>query len=389
MTRRLLIIGAGPIGLEAALGGCERGFDVTVLEQSEVGTALRKWGSTRFFTPFEMNVSPRARERLQDRVPARDALLTGPEMVDQVLLPLAHCPPLLGRVHTQHRVVSVGRARMTRRDRPGHPNRSTRPFRVLAETPSGEHVYEADAVLDASGLAHTLAIGSGGQPAVGERAAAPRLIRHLGALEAKLPTLRGKRVLLVGAGHSAAHAALTLSRMAQEAPGTEIIWATRSPNRRPIPEVAEDPLPHRKNVARRANDLAATPPEPLRRERRVHIDVLAQQDRGFTVKTSDGRSLDADHVVGFTGYRPEHAFLSELALDVSSVSEGAGPLYRALSGVTDCLQVPRVTAQNLESQEPGFYWVGAKAYGRLPTFLLNTGLAQLDMVLDALEKKNP
>ena len=34
--------------------------------------------------------------------------------------------------------------------------------------------------------------------------------------------------------------------------------------------------------------------------------------------------------------------------------------------------------------EPGFFLVGAKSYGRLPTFLLQSGLAQLEIVMDML-----
>ena len=41
--RRLAIIGAGPIGLEAALLGRERGFEVTVLEKGRVGESLRRF----------------------------------------------------------------------------------------------------------------------------------------------------------------------------------------------------------------------------------------------------------------------------------------------------------------------------------------------------------
>ena len=35
--RRLAVIGAGPIGIAAAIGAIERGFDVTVLEKGNVG----------------------------------------------------------------------------------------------------------------------------------------------------------------------------------------------------------------------------------------------------------------------------------------------------------------------------------------------------------------
>ena len=127
---RLAVIGAGPIGLEAALGALERGFDVTVLEKDQVGASLRRWGSARLFSPFAMNVSARAKAALGPAGPPDDALLTGPEMADRVLEPLARLPALAGRVRVGHRVAAVGRARTIRRDLPGHPMRAERPFRA-------------------------------------------------------------------------------------------------------------------------------------------------------------------------------------------------------------------------------------------------------------------
>ena len=87
--RRVIVIGAGPVGLEAALAAAARGYDVTVLEKDAVGANLRRWGSTRLFSPVRMNVSARARRILGPACPPEEALLTGPEMVERILEPLA------------------------------------------------------------------------------------------------------------------------------------------------------------------------------------------------------------------------------------------------------------------------------------------------------------
>src|SRR5215212_3471336 len=97
--RRVLVIGAGPMGIAAAIGALDRGFDVTVLERDAVGASLRTWGPARFFSPLHMNVSPRMRELLGDDLPDGDALLTGDEYADRVLAPLVAREPLQGRVH--------------------------------------------------------------------------------------------------------------------------------------------------------------------------------------------------------------------------------------------------------------------------------------------------
>ena len=99
------------------------------------------------------------------------------------------------------------------------------------------------------------------------------------------------------------------------------------------------------------------------------------------VRFSGGDEDDFDAVVALTGFRPDLSFVSELALEISPATEGAARLSRALGNVTDCLSVPAVSAGDLESGEPGFYFVGAKSYGRGRTFLLRTGLAHLETIL--------
>lgn len=380
--KTLVVVGAGPIGLEAALGALDRGFAVTVLERGRVGESFRRYGSTRLFSPFAMNVSARARALLGTKAPAADALLTGQEMAERVLEPLAASAPLAGRIRTGYTVTAIGRARMTRRDMPGHPLRGERPFRILMETARGEELMEADAVLDASGVYdRPAAVGVGGIPARGERALDGALIQRLGDLQAALGSLAGREVLLVGHGHSAAGA---LSALAALPDPPRIHWATRSAHRRPCVEIADDPLPERARVTAAANRLASDPPPFLAVDRRAGVEAFAPRAGRVAVTLTGGQERMCDAVLGFTGYRPDLSFLSELALDVSPASEGAAGVARALAGVTDCLAVPRVRAADLDSGEPGFHLVGAKSYGRLPTFLLRNGLEQLETVLDGL-----
>jgi hypothetical protein len=181
---------------------------VTVIERGEVGASLRTWGATRFFSPLHMNVSARMRELLGDAMPDPEALLTGAEYADRVLLPLVAREPLSGCVHTHQTVVAVGRRGLTRTDYAGHPLRAERPFRILCADPNGtETTFEADVVLDASGgLVLPRPMGVGGLPPYGESRLTRRPIRTLGELTSRIDELRGKRVLVLGDGHSAANA---------------------------------------------------------------------------------------------------------------------------------------------------------------------------------------
>jgi len=379
---RVLVIGAGPMGIAAALGAAERGHEVTVLERGEVGASLRTWGPTRFFSPLHMNVSARMRTLLGDAMPDADALLTGPEYADRVLMPLTQSEPLRGRVRTGVNVIAVGRRGMTRADYAGHPLRSERPFRVLCDS---DETFDAEVVLDASGgLTVPRPLGAGGLPARGEARLARRPIRTLGQLASHANDLRGHTTLVLGDGHSAANAIGFLEDIAREDPATRVIWATRAANRRPCEEVMNDPLPERASVVARANALAEAPPPFLRMERRAMIEGMSQNNGHAVVALTGNRVVEVDHVAAFTGYRPDGGFLSELAVEISPVTEGGARLYRAISTITDCLSVPDVKPDDLQSGEAGFYFVGSRAYGRSNGFLLKTGLAQLEMILSTL-----
>ena len=350
MARRLVVVGAGPIGLAAATGALDRGFDVTVLEAGEIGASLRKWGATKFFTPLRMNVH---------RVIDDDSLLTGPEYIERVLVPLA----AQLNVKTNTRVISIARKGLTRTDYAGHPLRGEKPFRIA--TSDGE-LIESDIVLDATGnTAEPLPFCA--------RPTNAAAIRTLGELDARKESLRGKRVLVAGHGHSAANALLVLRDAA-----AEITWVVRTANRNPCEEIANDPLPERQRVASAANALA----QSIRVERRASIESID----GTTVHLTGGRSVEADEIVAMTGYRPASDFTKELALETSPVSEGGARLYRAISKITDCLCVPTLAREDFASGEPNYFFIGARAYGRSRTFLLQTGFAQVETILESLPR---
>jgi thioredoxin reductase len=380
----LIVIGAGPSGLTAAWSAARRGFEVLVLEAGVVGQALRRWGRTRLFSPVAMNVPPALSGQLGLEASAED-LLTGPEMVERILGPLTRTPELAGRVRERHRVVAVGRAGLTRLDFPGHPLREERRFCVLVRAGDGDRLFQADAVLDASGVTDLPnALGPGGLPARGESSASSRFVRSLGALEAALESRETARFLLVGHGHSAANAVVFLEQAARHRGDLSVVWAVRARHRRPCEEVANDPLPERSRVVSAANALAENPPPWLRVERQAWVECLHMAGASMRFNLTSGATGEVDCVGAFTGYRPDLSFLDELQLEISPVTGGPAPLARALSGITDCLSVPNVRPSDLGSGEPGFHMIGAKSYGRSRTFLLKTGFAQTETILDGL-----
>src|SRR5260370_21886056 len=91
---RIAVLGAGPIGLEAALYARSLQLPFTVYERGRVGEHLLRWGHIRLFSPFGMNVTALGRStilggRTVHELPADDACMTGREHVERYLAPLA------------------------------------------------------------------------------------------------------------------------------------------------------------------------------------------------------------------------------------------------------------------------------------------------------------
>ena len=127
---------------------------------------------------------------------------------------------------------------------------------------------------------------------------------------------------------------------------------------------------------------AAAPPPFLDLRRWTSVESLEERGGRIAVAFGKNREAEVDAVISLTGYRPDLRFLSELPLEISPATEGAARLSRALGNLTDCLRVPRVEPRDLESGEPGFFLVGSKSYGRSRNFLLQTGFAQLETILE-------
>src|SRR3954452_13012557 len=183
---RVAILGAGPVGLEAALAVAERGWDFTVFEGADrAGGNVREWGHVRLFTPWEMNVSDRMRQALPD-APAGASLPTGAELAERLLDPLAALPELAPNLRLGTRVDAVAREGLLKHEEIASARRGAHRFRLLVSGPDGrESVAHADVVLDCTGTyGQPNALGDGGIPAPGERALEHRIEHRLPRLDA-------------------------------------------------------------------------------------------------------------------------------------------------------------------------------------------------------------
>ena len=379
----VVVIGAGPIGLAAAAQLSERNLEFLVLESGpSVAAAIEEWRHVRLFSPWRYDIDPAAR-RVLDRAgwvePENGALPTGGELVDFYLSPLAKTPELADRIRYGAEVVAVTRDGY---DRVRTVGREDAPF--LIRLADGSEV-RATAVIDASGTwRRPNVLGGSGIAARGETAAA-------GAIVAALPDVlgigrsrfAGKRTVVVGAGHSASTTLLELGELAEQVPGTEVVWAVRSNDQsRTYGGGEADELPARGALGARVRQLVKAGRVELVSSFRTEAVELA--DGKVTLVAGDRRVV-ADVVVNSTGFRPDHAIVEELRLDLDPVLSSTRALAPLIDpNVHSCGTVPPHGVDELTHPETGYYAIGAKSYGRAPTFLLATGYEQARSVVAAI-----
>ena len=386
-TKRVAIIGAGPVGLAAAAHALERGLKPVVLEAGpRAGEAVRQWSHVRMFSPWEYNVDRAAKALLDDagwNTPEPTHYPTGAELLAEYLEPLAERTALRGHVQTSSRVMAISRAGY---DKVKTRGRETAPFIIRYQNGAGMLLLEADAVIDASGTwSHPNPAGANGLTAIGEDEAPDAIAYAMpDVLGKERARYAGKRVAVLGAGHSAIGTLIDLVRLADQVPGTRPVWLLRG----------EDP---EKAFGGGANDKLAARGELGATFARLVKDGRVALKAGFQVthitKTEGGLRIGADsaccgrHVVVdelivATGFRPDFSFARELRLSLDPALECPPALAPLIDpNEHSCGTVRPHGARELTQPEPSFYIGGMKSYGRAPTFLMLTGYEQVRSIV--------
>lgn len=389
-TYPVVVVGAGPVGLAAAAHLLERGLAPLVIERSDrVGANVAAWGHVRLFSPWRY-VTDQAAERLLRstgwEAPDPEHFPRGAELIERYLRPLAQHPAMRDRIRLGHEVVSISRVGLDKMTTPG---RDDTPFLITTRDAAGtESTILARAVIDASGTwTRPNPLGAAGRPAIGELAAQDRIAYGIpDVLGAARSRYAGRRVLVVGSGHSAFNVLLDLVELASEAPGTTITWAIRKPGNRLhnlFGGGAADALPQRGALGDRVRSLVEH--GHLRLVTGLRIATITDTDAGLIVAGDDTMLDPVDEIIGATGFRPDLDMLSEVRLGLDPAVESPSALAPLIDpNLHSCGSVPPHGADELRHPEPDLYIVGMKSYGRAPTFLLLTGYEQVRSVAAAL-----
>jgi hypothetical protein len=399
---RIAVLGAGPVGLEAAVYARSLGFPVTLFERGRVGEHLHRWGHVRLFSPFGMNSTPLGRAALQaanprQALPGEQDLLTGKEHLARYLEPLARTESLRDCLRLNTQVLHVGRRGCLKDDDPADPRRAREPFRlVLREANKPEQADEADVVLDCTGTyGQHRWLGDGGIPALGESAAEAQIAYGLeDVLGERRNHYAGKNVVVVGGGYSAATTVCALADLAASHPDTWVIWLARGPGTQPLKRIPGDPLRERDRLAVRANNLATRSEGNVEFHAQCVIEAVESManNQGFRVRArvaGQPRTWEAERLVANVGYTPNRDLYRELQVHECYTSLGPMKLASSLAGQRgeDCLKQTSHGPDSLRNPEPNFFILGAKSYGRNSNFLVRVGFEQVRDVFALLTGK--
>ncbi len=384
----IAIIGGGPIGLAAAAHLVNNNQEFILFEAGDsVGANILTWGHVKMFSPWEYNIDQEAEKLLIKYgvvVPDKTDVPTGKQLVENYLRPLSEISELREHIHLGTKVISIGRKGL---DKMKNAKRNDYPFSIQLNERGLFKIYEAKAVIDASGTwQNPNPAGSGGVFAIGEKENNEHFFYGMPNVNGTLiKRYANKTVLVVGGGHSAIGTVLALSELQKKFPDTRIHWLLRKKNISDVYGGQEaDGFKARGELGIRIEKLVNTG------NIEIHTPVLINQFEGhggrLTVKGSknDKEFLlnDIDEVICNSGSRPDFSFLREVRFEADASVESVPALAELIDpNIHSCGTVRPHGEAELRQREKDFYIVGAKSYGRAPTFLMATGYEQIRSIV--------
>ncbi|MFG0288049.1 MAG: NAD(P)-binding domain-containing protein [Rhodopirellula sp. JB044] len=381
-TLPVAILGAGPVGLAAAANLCERGRKFVVLEAGDrVAANMWQWRHVRLFTPWKYLIDPVGARLLAAagnwKSPDPDKVPYAQDFVETFLDPVAALASIQPNIRLNREVASVSREGHDRM-KDGHRNEA--PFLITARSPTGHERIRASAVIDATGTWRTPnPLGAGGVAADGESEAQEHICYGMpDVLGHDRKRYAGKRVLVVGSGHSAIGNVLSLVELAKSDADTSVVWAIRRTNPQKLWGGGEaDQIEERGELGLRVK--RAVDRKEVTLLGGLSIAAVRRESSGLSVVDTEGTARTTiDEIIVSTGARPDMSMLRELRLEFDLATEASAKLGPLIDpNHHSCGSVPPHGEAELRQPERGFYLAGMKSYGRAPTFLLMTGYEQV------------
>ena len=307
---RVVIVGAGPIGLELAVSLTRLGVDYEIVEAGAVGQTMTWWApQTRWFSSSERIAIAGVPLLTPDQTKAtREQYLTYlRSVVEQYEI----------RVHNYQPVVEIHRHNPGLRHEPR--------FTVVTQSQAGTRGFDCEAVVLATGgTDHRRRLEIEGED-----------LPHVDGYLREPHQYFGRRVLIIGGRNSAVEAALRLHHA-----GAEVSMSYRG-ERLPEDHIKYWLLPEIRGLTESGRIQAYWGTRPTRiTSRHVVLESLAESD------PAEPLQVPTDHVLSLIGYVQDKTLFQNAGLEL-----------------IDVVQRPWVDEQTMESSVKGIYVAGTAVAG--------------------------
>ncbi|ANU11010.1 flavoprotein [Planococcus antarcticus DSM 14505] len=379
------IIGGGPAGLAAAAHLVQYQQPFVLFESGPaLGTHFLEYGYVRLFSTWRYNIDAASKKLFEQHemaLPDPDRLPYGKEIAEHYLQPLGQLPELKPFIHLNSRVIHLQRQGL---DKMKTANRDDKPFELVIENGTGTcQTVLARAVIDATGTwQNPNPVVSGGATNAAAEFVDYGIPSILGADQKRF---QNKRVVVVGSGHSALNSLIDLVQLKERFPDTEITWIVRKASPEQVLGGGEaDQLPERGALGQRIKALLTG--EQINVQTSSFIQSISLNDEQVLFGAEQrGHKIDFgpfDQVIANTGSHPSFELLREVRYAFDPALESVPALAPLIDpNVHSCGTVRPHGERELRQPEKDFYIIGAKSYGRAPTFLMATGFEQARSVV--------
>lgn len=302
----IAIIGAGPVGIEAAIYARFLGYFVSIFEQRRVAHRMLDWHNRPLDVTVEESTTSMGHAAIASQNPEyvrrnSNDVFTGKTFAEEYLLPLAKTDLLFDDIHFLSPVSDVSRYRTFVSDVIERQERCNDEFRILVDgRHRGPWVSRADVVIDCRGATQkSCGIGPGGGLAIGESLLCDSFLMHTPLdrkFEAK--SVLGKHVCLVGQSVRAGQFAFEYLKQFGSEGNSRLTWVIR-PDRRHDGLAMENAL--KEILVRKLGNIVVL--ESLGVEQ-IQRNDLGQYLLKFLRDDDSTVEMQCDAIVSLTGGRP-------------------------------------------------------------------------------------